>query len=140
MPESLDPHIAQLIKDMWQGDFRQRPAMNKVVERLEVCTLLQEDSSTVQLRTAVEEQVPVDDAPADSAKVIKELRAEIARLHRAFKSNTVDTERYEELSAPNPESHTEVFRGEAHDDEHDEEHTPAIGETHRYTERYEELN
>ena len=46
IPESLDPRIAQLIKDMWQGDFRLRPAMKSVVTRLEACSMLQDGVPT----------------------------------------------------------------------------------------------
>ena len=74
IPESLDSRVAQLVQDMWQGEFRLRPAMSKVVERIEAYTSLQEKSSI-----AVTEQAPAD-ALEDPAKIIAELRAENARL------------------------------------------------------------
>ena len=38
--EQASPGLAQLIKDMWQGDFRARPSFRDVVASLEACSSL----------------------------------------------------------------------------------------------------
>ena len=68
------PEIAVLIKEMWQTDFRARPAMKDVVVRLEVCTF--GGCEAINLEEDTEDR----DESADQTKTEDVLRAEIKAL------------------------------------------------------------
>ena len=80
-------------------------------------------------------------ALAGPAKVIAELRSENARLRRALNQTKTAESMPKTRGFCEVVSHHEEIDDEdvSHGQGVDNEHTPDIGETHRFTERYEEL-
>ena len=87
IPKSLRkacPVIAALIKEMWDGDFRKRPAMKNVVVRIEACR-------SFESAAASDNDLNLDEAPPgrpQEAITAREQHLELENLE--LKSELVD--------------------------------------------------